>query len=291
MSDTSAATEPNGMRVPSLPPGSYIDLPGRGRGFYRYLEGPAGAPTLLLLHGWTATADLNWFRLYEPLSEHFGIIAPDHHGHGRGIRSRRVFEMEHAADDAVALCRQIGVEQAIVVGYSMGGSVAQLVWRRHPAFTQGLVLAATAAGFADTPRERRRLRTLRAIGVGARFVPRAVVRRIVDAAYLNQKRGEWEPWAVHEVAQHDWATIAQAGGALGTFDSRPWLHEVDVPAAVIVTTRDGIVPVRRQQILVDRIREVDVHTVDGNHNACFERADEFAAALLSAVRRIVAAPA
>lgn len=291
MNGASTATHELEMRIPPLPPGSHIELPGRGLGFYRSLDGPAGAPTVLLLHGWTATADLNWFRLYEPLAEHFRVIAPDHHGHGRGLRSRRVFEIEHAADDAVALCREIGVERAIVVGYSMGGSVAQLVWRRHPGFTEGLVLAATAAGFADTPRERRRLRTLRAIGIGARYVPRPLVRRIVDAAYLNGKRGEWEPWAIHEVSQHDWVTIAQAGGALGTFDSRPWLHEVNVPTSVIVTTRDGIVPPQRQQVLVNGIPNVGVHTVDGNHDACFKRADQFAPALVQALQNVVAARA
>ena len=41
--------------------------------------------------------------------------------------------------------RLFGIDEAIVVGYSMGGSVAQHVWRRHRAFTKGLVLAATAA--------------------------------------------------------------------------------------------------------------------------------------------------
>lgn len=277
------------MRTPPLPPGSYIDLPGRGRGFYRSLDGPAGAPTVLLLHGWTATADLNWFRMYEPLAEHFRVIAPDHHGHGRGLRNRRIFRLEHAADDAVALCRAIGVDNALVVGYSMGGSVAQLAWQRHREFTRGLVLAATAAHFADTDRERRRLRTLRAIGIGARAMPAAIVRRIADAVYLDAKRSEWDPWAVHEVSKHDWVTIAQAGGSLATFDSRPWLHQIDVPTSVIMTTADTIVPPRRQQILVDRIPDVDVHAVDGNHDSCFARADTFGPALIAALQRAATA--
>ena len=268
---------------PPLPEGSRLVLPGRGTTFYRHLEGPPGAPTVLLLHGWTATADLNWFRLYGLLAEHFRVIAPDHHGHGSGVRNRSIFRMEHAADDAVAISRHLGVTEAIVVGYSMGGSIAQLVWRRHRNFTKGLVLAATAAEYAETDREHRRLQVLRALGIGARFLPDQIRDRIADAVFLNRKRGVWQPWAVREVSNHDWATIAQAGGTLGTFKARPWLASIDVPTSVIMTTRDTIVPPRRQQVLVDNIPGVQVYTVDGDHDACFAQAETFGPVLVSAL--------
>ena len=268
---------------PPLPEGSRLVLPGRGTTFYRHLEGPPGAPTVLLLHGWTATADLNWFRLYGLLAEHFRVIAPDHHGHGSGVRNRSIFRMEHAADDAVAICRHLGINEAIVVGYSMGGSIAQLVWRRHRDFTKGLVLAATAAEYAETDREHRRLQVLRALGIGARFLPDQIRDRIADAVFLNRKRGVWQPWAVREVSNHDWATIAQAGGTLGTFKARPWLESIDVPTSVIMTTRDTIVPPRRQQVLVDNIPGVQVYTVDGDHDACFAQAETFGPVLVSAL--------
>ena len=55
------------MASPSLPPGRVVELPGRGSTWVRELPGPPGpsgehsAPVLLLLHGWTANADLKWF--------------------------------------------------------------------------------------------------------------------------------------------------------------------------------------------------------------------------------------
>ena len=48
----------------ALPPGRLIDIPDRGQTFIREVQGPANAPTLILLHGWTATADLNWFTCF-----------------------------------------------------------------------------------------------------------------------------------------------------------------------------------------------------------------------------------
>jgi 3-oxoadipate enol-lactonase len=93
----------------------------------REAPGPPGAPTILLLHGLAATADLNWFRAFAPTAEHFRVVSIDHRDHGRGIRSREAFRLSACADDAVALADQLGIETFIPVGYSMGGPIAQLV--------------------------------------------------------------------------------------------------------------------------------------------------------------------
>src|SRR5262245_45967366 len=109
---------------PLLPPGREVDIPERGTAFVREAPGPPGAPTVVLLHGWTATADLNWFRAYQPLARSFHVVALDHRGHGRGIRSSTPFKLEACADDAAALCELLGVRRVIPVGYSMGGPIA-----------------------------------------------------------------------------------------------------------------------------------------------------------------------
>ena len=92
-----------------LPPGFEIDLPGRGRIFVREKSGPMVAPTLLLLHGWTATSDLNWFTCFDALSEHFRVVAMDMRGHGRGIRTKSSFKLEDCADDAAAVADVLGI--------------------------------------------------------------------------------------------------------------------------------------------------------------------------------------
>jgi 3-oxoadipate enol-lactonase len=127
-----------------------MELPGRGTTFVRHVEGPPGAPTLVLLHGWTATADLNWFTTYHPLGRQYRVIAIDHRGHGRGIRSKKAFRLEDCADDAVAVCDVLGIERFVPVGYSMGGPIAQLIWRQHPERVAGLVLCATSGYFVTS---------------------------------------------------------------------------------------------------------------------------------------------
>src|SRR3954447_5544895 len=93
---------------PPLPMGQRVNLPGRGTTFVRRVQGPSGAPTLLLLHGWMASGGLNWFRVFEPLGEHFNVIAVDMRGHGRGIRNGRRFRLADCADDAAATLEALG---------------------------------------------------------------------------------------------------------------------------------------------------------------------------------------
>lgn len=240
----------------------------------------------MLLHGWTATADLNWFMCYRPLGEHFRVIALDHRGHGRGIRSPKPFRLSDCADDAASLADQLGIATFIPVGYSMGGTVAQLMWKRHEQRVRGLVLAATAAHFVTTRQERLAFTALAGVGALARVAPPSVRRAISDRLYLSRKTMTWEPWATQQVVEHEWRQILEAGAALGRYDSRAWLPEIDVPTSVLMTTGDQVVAPARQRVLGELIPRSDVFTLNANHDAVFARADEFVPLLLQAARSV-----
>src|SRR4051794_35151997 len=57
-----------------LPEGHAVELPGRGTTWVHHAPGPEGAPTLILLHGWTATGGLNWFACFDELSTRFDVV-------------------------------------------------------------------------------------------------------------------------------------------------------------------------------------------------------------------------
>jgi 3-oxoadipate enol-lactonase len=275
-----------GPEPPQLPPGAAMELPGRGTTFVRHLQGPADAPTLVLLHGWTASADLNWFTCYEPLAEQYRVVALDHRGHGRGIRSRRAFRLEDCADDAVAVCDVLGIDHFIPVGYSMGGPIAQLIWKRHRERTSGLVLCATSAYFATSREERLNFLGMSGLAALARLTPLQARQWLTDQLYLQRKTGQWEPWAIHEASQHDWRAILEAGRAIGKFSSREWIGEIDVPTAMVITMRDRIVPVRRQVRLFEAIPEAEAFRVDADHDAVVVNAKTFVPTLLRACRSV-----
>ena len=277
------------MRVaaPPLPPGREVDLPGRGSTFVREVAGPPGAPTLLLLHGLAATADLNWFRAYDALGREFRVLAMDHRGHGRGVRSLRRFRLADCADDAAALCAELGVEQVIPVGYSMGGPVSQLLWHRHRDLVAGLVLCATSGTFQGAPRQQLMYSMLPTVSAAARLVPSPIWRRVGDELFgrrlANTPLGEW---AAGELERTNPVAVVEAAASLTRFSSRPWIGSVDVPTAVVVTTQDQLVPPHRQRNLAAAIPGARVVEVDGDHLACANAAARFVPALLEACRLV-----
>ena len=278
---------PDNGRPVDLPFGAAMELPGRGTTFVRTLDGPIGAPTVVLLHGWTATADINWFTCYRPLAEQFRVVALDHRGHGRGIRSRKTFRLEDCADDAVAVCDVLGIEQFIPVGYSMGGPIAQLIWQRHRLRTMGLVLCATSAYFSTSREERLGFLGISGLAAAARLTPVQARQWLTEQFYLQRKADQWEPWAIDEASSHDWRAVLEAGRAIGNFSSRTWINEIDVPTSTLITIRDRVVPVRRQVRLFESIADSEAFRVDGDHDAVVANSKQFVPTLLRACRSIV----
>lgn len=273
--------------MPKLPQGAAMELPGRGTTFVRTVPGPPGAPTLLLLHGWTASADLNWFTCYHPLGQQYRVVALDHRGHGRGIRSRKVFRLEDCADDAIAVLDVLGIERCIPVGYSMGGPVAQLVWKRHRERVEGMVLCATSGYFSTSREEKLSFLGLSGLAAVARLTPVQARRWLTDQLYLQRKTSLWEPWAIQEASQHDWRTVLEAGRAIGSFSSREWIGDVDVPTSVLITMRDRVVPVRRQVRLFESIHGAEAFRVDADHDVVVSQPERFAPVLLRAAHSVV----
>ena len=101
----------------------------------------------------------------------------DHRGHGQGIKSRSSFRLEDCADDVVALADTLGINTFIPVGYSMGGTIAQLIWKQHVHRVSGLVLCSTAPIFAKSREERLGFLGLTGlVGIGANELRRRMRR-------------------------------------------------------------------------------------------------------------------
>jgi 3-oxoadipate enol-lactonase len=263
-----------------FPAGHDVDLTGRGTTFVREVPGPANAPVLIALHGWTASADLNWYPCYSAFGEHFRVLAPDLRGHSRGLRTRSRFRLEDCADDVVALADDFDIESFYVVGYSMGGTVAQLLARRHPQRVRGMVLAATAGYFAASNIERRNFLGMAVLARISRLVGSQMRTWVTERAFLQKRTAEMAEWAVRQMGRHDWRMILEAGSAIGDFDSRQWVSSLQVATAVLVTTDDLVVPPSRQEELVTSVRAAHVARLAAGHDAVWSRREECARLLV-----------
>jgi len=169
----------------------------------------------------------------------------------------------------------------------MGGTVAQLTWRRHPERVRGLVLAATASHFNARRNERLSFLGLTGLAALARLTPAQARRWLTSQVYLERKTATWSPWAVEQASLHDWRMILEAGRALGSFRSDDWLGEIDVPTSVIVTMADDVVPLRRQIKLFEGIPTAQASRVVAGHDAVVAHPDRFVPVLLRALDDVV----
>jgi 3-oxoadipate enol-lactonase len=246
----------------------------------------------MLLHGLGATAALNWFTAIPALEREFRVVAPDHRGHGRGIRAAAPFTLGDLADDVVALADALQIDRFVAVGYSMGGPIAQLIWRRHRARVSGLVLCATAYRFRVTPREHVMFAALPSLRHANRIVPDVVSRQLiarVSRPYLAETG--YGAWAERELLLRDPAAVLHAAGELGRFAVHDWIGEIDVPTSVLVHSHDQLVPPSRQLDLASAIPGAVARVVDADHFAAVRTPERFAAALLDAVHDVTSARA
>ena len=281
---------PEGSVVPWLPEGSTLVVQGRGELFYRFhRHADPAAPIAFLLHGWTASGDLQFFSAYEALAVQFSILTFDYRGHGRGLRLPVHFELEDVADDAAALLEALGVDPVIAVGYSMGGPVGMLLARRHPQLVRGIVMEATALEWCSSFLDRVRWKTARIIGPLLRSVAYQRwlthgIRRLLGKGHPMQI---YVPWLSGEMRRNDPISIVQAGQALSRYDARPWVHELHVPAASLITTRDRLVRPRKQRVLAEALG-AEVRELEGDHISTWEHPVEFAAVTVELVELVAA---
>ena len=272
-----------------IPAGRLVDLPGRGQTYLvdtgppALMAGAAGvppestqAPTVLLLHALACTGLLTWYPSIAMLRSRYRVVTFDQRWHGQGICSP-TFSLADCADDAVAVADLLGLDRVLLAGYSMGSLVSQLTWRRHPDRVLGAVLCASTTRFVQSGRDPR--------------VLRAVAERTGRAAARSRAARQatpWAPgadvnrWALAQFRSTTGRRVAAAAAEISTFDSSAWIGEMDVPAAVVVTARDRLIPAERQRTLARLLPDATVYEVDSGHAGCVLAAARFTPALQAA---------
>jgi 3-oxoadipate enol-lactonase len=170
--------------------------------------GQAERPLLFFMHG--ATMDHRMFNAQVPaFAPHYRVLAWDARGHGRSQPMGEAFSLERCAQDALAILDEMGISQAIFCGQSLGGYIAQQVYRRAPERVRALmIIGSTPIAKAYSRRE---VWALKASLPLFRLWPYAHFTRTI-ARYTAQTTAV-QAYALHaarQIAPADFATIWQA---------------------------------------------------------------------------------
>jgi pimeloyl-ACP methyl ester carboxylesterase len=140
----------------------------------RYLDRGAGAP-VVLVHGFTADIERAWIDtgVLPALAREYRAVALDLRGHGKSDKPHEASAYDHIATDVIALLDHLGIEQAHLVGYSLGGIIAAKLLTTHPQRFRSAVLGAAAH------RRSRSERSDREADAAAREIEAGVYRALV----------------------------------------------------------------------------------------------------------------
>lgn len=246
--------------------------------------GPADGPPVVLIHGLAGSSLAEWYRVGRILAEDHHLILVDNRSHGLSPQSRGRFEVEDVADDVGSILDTLGIGIATVVGYSMGGTIAQAFAHRHPSRVGSLVLIAT---FSHHPTL---LKMLRVAGLMfARGWERLTGSGTpeVRSLYLLGTRAV-EPrharWLWEETHRRDPDAGSQAAFAMFRFDARDWVGRLKVPTTVVIPTRDQLVPVSWQYRLAEVTGAEVIEIPGARHEVPWTHPELVSKVIASAVR-------
>ena len=250
--------------IPGAPPEwpGYAVPTARLRMFVRHEPRPE-KPTLVLLHGLAVHGGMYEGGVRRELSEAFNLVVPDLRGHGLSEAPGGAWEIEDFADDVAALLDAMAIERAHVVGYSMGGFVAQSLVQRHPDRVDRLGLLCTAPRQAR-PTMRAGLAALQAL---FRVVPpRAMLpisRRILSGPGMPPQMAYVLPWLLQHNTRRG---ISGSARALRRADLRGGLAAVRHPTLLVTAEHDTALPRVAWQPLLDSLCDIrHEHFDDAGH--------------------------
>jgi 3-oxoadipate enol-lactonase len=210
-------------------------------------------PAVLFIHGYPVDHSI-WTHQLAAL-DGWSRIAPDLRGMGQSDAPDLGYSMETYAADLAALLDLLGVEQAVLIGHSMGGYIAFEFLRRWRNRVRGLILVDSRAE-SDTPEGKRSRDSAAALAreQGAEAIADAMLSRI-----LGRTTQADAPATVERVrALMAASPVAGLVGALAAMRERPdstaLLSELNgLPTLVIVGDEDELTPPTQARAMADAI--------------------------------------
>ena len=247
-----------------------------------YYEVQGEGEPMVLIHGYPLSGKL--FRdNVAALSAEYQVVSVDLRGFGNSETPDALGSVETYAADTLAVMDELGLEQAVVAGMSMGGMTALAMVRQAPERVAGLVLISTTARPAGTAeaglwngssvqaQEPGGLSRL-----GAFFTPDMLT------GVTRSERPELVTYLGGVVGEASVAGAVAGGTALAERpDSRGTLATITVPTLILVGQEDSLTPLEVHQEMQAGIAGSQLVVLPGaSHGAIIEAADEANAAIL-----------
>lgn len=208
----------------------------------------AGEPVVLISG---LNSDHSMFRGILPqLAAKYQVIVFDNRGVGQSDKPDIPYTIDMMAEDAAGLLHELGIEQAHMLGTSMGGRIAVALTLQHPQLVKDLILVSTVVK-------------------SLKQVPMNLSRRLM---YLQLRipaiRGS-----------HPYYVVARQLEASRSYDCMDRLHEIQVPTLILHGRKDKSAPYSLAEAMHAGIQGSKMITYNGGHLFFIFRPKEFLEAI------------
>ncbi|TMG81551.1 MAG: 3-oxoadipate enol-lactonase [Betaproteobacteria bacterium] len=248
----------------------------QGERFHCRVDGPAGAPVLVLSNS-LGTNLAMWDAQMPALSARFRVMRYDTRGHGASVVSPGGYALDTLGRDVLGLLDALKIARAHFCGLSMGGAIGMWLALNAPERIDRLVLADTAARFGSAEKWNARIDAVRKGGLAA------IADGVLEGWFTPRFRKR-APDAVARLRQMLLAAPIEgylaSCAAVRDVDLRSAVGRIACPTLVIVGTHDVPTPPAEARALAERIRDARCVELDAAHISNVEAAQAFNAELI-----------
>lgn len=263
--------QPVDLPDPTSREGEFLEVDG-ARIFYQV----AGEGELMLLmHGYPLSGAL-FGRNREALAEQYQVITLDHRGYGISEAPEVPSDVATYASDALAVLDELGVDQAIIGGHSMGGPITFEMYQMAPERFRAMILIDTIAAPASTIEAalwQGFAEEAEANGISTVYINFLIKDMLSGDTRVNQPELVQYLTTVIEQASVD-AAIGGARALASRPDYTELLGQIEVPALVYVGVEDTIYPVAISEMMAEAIPDSTLVTISGAAHAAVVEAPE-----------------
>jgi pimeloyl-ACP methyl ester carboxylesterase len=217
--------------------------------------------SILLLHGLGVYGESWGYQVQALESKGYRVLAPDLPGFGKSPPAEKTWSVDSAALAMVRLLDEQTIDQTVVCGLSMGGTVALRIALMHPERVNGLVLISTFAAL--------RPRTLSEViyffrrGVRSYLTdPGQQARLVAERIFPNRDQSEWRELLVKSIQASDPRIYKQSMLALARFNVTRQLSSLHLPVMVITGGSDTTIPPAVQARMAESIPGAQHYLID-----------------------------
>ncbi len=220
------------------------------------IDGLEDAPAILFLHSLGTNLNI-WDHQAKELSARYRVIRSDLRGHGLTEATPGPYSIAQLANDAACLLSKLEIENAHVVGLSIGGLIAQQLAIERPALVRSLTLCDTALKIGPPEMWHQRAATVRERGCGA--ILETVIARWIRPAFENAPGAQALRSMLLSTSREGYASAAEA---IASADLTADSARLNVPTQVLVGDADVATPLASAMLLRDAIPQATLTVIE-----------------------------